>query len=113
VISSLENYGGRRYLPFAFTEQGVAMLSSVLRSERAVQLNIAIIRAFVYLRHIIQSNTDLAARIEKLESKSKESNKQLGEIYALISEKKEKWTEKDEARSKRPLGFDLTPPADS
>jgi hypothetical protein len=111
VTSSFKSYGGRRKLPFAFTEQGVAMLSSVLKSERAVQLNIAIIRAFVYLRHLIQSNTELANRIEKLELQSKGNNEQLGEIYALInelvSEKKGKWTEEDEARSKRPLGFDL------
>lgn len=113
VTSSFKSYGGRRKLPLAFTEQGVAMLSSVLKSERAVQLNIAIIRAFVYLRHMIQSNSELAARIEKLESKSEETQGQLGEIYALINsliEDKPEWTEEDEARSKRPIGFDLTVP---
>jgi hypothetical protein len=59
--------GGRRYLPYVFTELGVAMLSSVLNSERAVQMNMAIMRAFVRLREIIAHNKDLAARIEKLE----------------------------------------------
>jgi len=59
--------GGRQTPPFAFTELGVAMLASVLNSERAVQMNILIMRAFVRLREIIASNKDIAARIEKLE----------------------------------------------
>ena len=59
--------GGRRTPPFVFTELGVAMLSSVLNSERAVQMNIIIMRAFVRLREIIASNKEIAARIEKLE----------------------------------------------
>ena len=61
--------GGRRYLPYAFTEQGVAMLSSVLRSSRAVQVNIAIMRTFVRLRGLLLSNTDLARKLEALEQK--------------------------------------------
>jgi len=62
------SWGGRRYRPLAFTEQGVAMLSSVLRSPRAVQVNIAIMRAFVKLREIIASHRDLARRLEEMES---------------------------------------------
>jgi hypothetical protein len=61
--------GGRRYLPHAFTEQGVAMLSSVLRSPRAVQVNIAIMRAFVRLREMLMSNADLARKLLALENK--------------------------------------------
>ena len=61
--------GGRRYLPFAFTEQGVAMLSSVLRSPRAIQVNIAIMRAFVRLRELLLSNVDLARKLAALEGK--------------------------------------------
>lgn len=68
VTSSLE-HGGRRYLPYVFTEQGVAMLSSVLNSERAVQVNILIIRAFVKLREMIASNKELAKRLDELEKK--------------------------------------------
>jgi hypothetical protein len=60
--------GGRRSRPLAFTEQGVAMLSSVLRSPRAVQVNIAIMRAFVKLREILGSNRDLARRLDEMES---------------------------------------------
>jgi DNA-binding PadR family transcriptional regulator len=61
--------GGRRYRPYAFTEQGVAMLSSVLHSERAIQVNIAIMRAFVQLREMIASNKGLARRLNELEKK--------------------------------------------
>lgn len=61
--------GGRRYRPYAFTEQGVAMLSSVLHSERAIQVNIAIMRAFVQLREMISSNKGLARRLNELEKK--------------------------------------------
>lgn len=59
--------GGRRYAPYAFTELGVAMLSSVLHSERAVQMNMTIMRAFVRMRELMAANKDIAARVEKLE----------------------------------------------
>jgi hypothetical protein len=62
-------WGGRRYTPCAFTEQGVAMLSSVLRSERAVLVNIEIMRAFVRLRRILASNVELARKLNELEAK--------------------------------------------
>ena len=63
------SWGGTRKRPRAFTEQGVAMLSSVLRSKRAVQVNIQIMRAFVRLREMVTSNKDLARRLEELEKK--------------------------------------------
>ncbi len=63
------SWGGRRYLPYAFTEQRVAMLSSVLRSPRAVQVNIEIMRAFVRLRKMLQANADLARKLAALEKK--------------------------------------------
>jgi len=62
-------WGGRRTPPFVFTEQGVAMLSSVLNSERAVQVNIEIMRAFVRLRQLLASNAQLARKLELLEKK--------------------------------------------
>ena len=66
VISS---WGGRRHRPYAFTEQGIAMLSSVLRSERAVRVNIAIMRAFVRLRQVLATHEDLARKLASLERK--------------------------------------------
>jgi hypothetical protein len=67
--TSKSRRGGRRYLPYAFTEQGVAMLSTVLRSKRAVQVNIAIMRTFVRLREMLLSNADLARKLDALEKK--------------------------------------------
>ncbi len=81
VISS---WGGlRRALPYAFTVQGVAMLSSVLRSARAVEVNIAIMRTFVQLRQLMDTNRDLARKIEAMEKKYDE---QFAEVFAAIKE---------------------------
>ena len=66
---SKKGRGGRRHLPYAFTEQGVAMLSSVLRSERAVMVNVAIMRTFVKLRSMLASNRKLARHLDTLEKK--------------------------------------------
>jgi hypothetical protein len=74
-IGTSSRWGGRRYNPLAFTEQGVAMLSSVLRSPRAVQVNIAIMRAFVKLRELLASNRDLARRLDEMEGKYDEQFK--------------------------------------
>ena len=63
------SWGGRRYLPYAFTEQGVAMLSSVLRSKRAVRVNIEIMRTFVRLRRMLASHADLARKLAALEKR--------------------------------------------
>jgi hypothetical protein len=73
-VTSKTARGGRRYRPYAFTEQGVAMLSSVLRSTRAVEVNIAIMRTFVQLRRLMDSNRDLARKIEALEKKYDEQH---------------------------------------
>src|SRR5262249_13545932 len=81
VTSSL--HGGRRRPPYAFTEQGVAMLSSVLRSARAVEVNIAIMRTFVQLRWFMDTNRDLARKIEELEKKYDE---QFADVFAVIKE---------------------------
>jgi hypothetical protein len=63
------SWGGRRYSPYAFTEQGVAMLSSVLNSKRAIQVNIGIMRTFVELRKLLSTHKDLARKLEELEKK--------------------------------------------
>jgi hypothetical protein len=75
--------GGRQYSPYVFTEQGVAMLSSVLHSERAIQLNIAIMRAFVSLREMMSSNKVLARRLKVLEKKY---DAKFREIFLAIHE---------------------------
>jgi hypothetical protein len=84
--------GGRRTLPYAFTEHGVAMLSSVLNSERAVQMNILIVRAFVKLREMITTHKDLALKIEEIERQQQNHGKQITTIlhYLMQAPKKPK-----------------------
>ena len=72
------SYGGMRYLPFAFTEQGVAMLSGVLKSEKAININIAIMRTFVILRNSLLN-------LEEITSKVKEIENQFPEIYKILN----------------------------
>ena len=94
-------HGGRRTLPYAFTEQGIAMLSSVLRSPRAVEVNIAIMRTFVQLRRLMDSNRNLARRIEALE---KRYDEQFASVFDAI---KQLIAEDDgrKAKPKRGIGF--------
>ena len=79
--TGISSWGGRRGLPHAFTEQGVAMLSSVLKSERAVKVNIAIMRAFVRLREMLETNRELAKKFSELEERV---DKHDDEIAAII-----------------------------
>lgn len=92
-----EGKGGRRYMPYAFTEQGVAMLSSVLRSSRAVQVNIEIMRAFMKMRRIMSGHKDLARKLNSLEKKY---DVQFKAVFDAIR----KLMKKDEKPGKR-IGF--------
>ena len=83
TVMSSRKHRGRAYRPYAFTEQGVAMLSSVLRSSRAVEVNIAIMRTFVQLRRIMDTNRDLARKIESLEKKYDEK---FAAVFAAIKQ---------------------------
>ena len=86
VISNKPGRGGARHAPYVFTEQGVAMLSSVLKSPRAVQMNIAIVRAFVRLRQVLASHDDLAIRLRDLESRAGDHDEQIRAIFEAIRE---------------------------
>lgn len=79
------SHGGRRTMPFVFTEQGVAMLSSVLKSKKAVQVNIAIMRAFVKLRVIIADNAEIASKLRELEKAVKVNRNDIKLIFATIN----------------------------
>lgn len=92
------SWGGRRYPPFVFTEQGVAMLSSVLNSEVAVQLNIHIIRTFVRLRELILTHKDLQKQIEEM-------GKKYDRKFQVIFEAIEQLLEPKPNPNKRPIGF--------
>ena len=81
VISS---WGGRRHYPYAFTEQGVAMLSGVLSSKRAVQANIQIMRTFTKLKEIITSNKELAHKLNQLESRINKHDSEIQSIFEAI-----------------------------
>ncbi len=97
VTSKPQGRGGRRGLPLAFTEQGVAMLSSVLNSERAVEVNILIMRAFVKLRQLLATHADLARKLDALEQKY---DTQFKVIFDAIRE-----LMKPSEGKKRPMGF--------
>ena|ERR1700722_1564929 len=96
--TSKDGRGGRRYLPLAFTEQGIAMLSSVLNSERAIQVNIAIMRVFVELRKAFAIHENLARKI--LDMEQKYDNK-----FDLIFVILENWDENSPDEDKPPMGF--------
>ena len=81
---AISSYGGRRHFPYAFTEQGVAMLSGILNSKRAILVNIEIMRAFVRLRKVISQNKDLAKKIEELEGKYEKHDKDIQSIFNAI-----------------------------
>ncbi len=81
---SSSDYGGRRYLPYAFTEEGVAMLSGVLRSPRAVQVNVAIMRAFVRLREALSLHKDLARQLAELERKIESHDVAIHSLFEAI-----------------------------
>lgn len=83
IATSKQGRGGRRYAPYAFTEHGVAMLSSVLHSRRAIEVNIAIMRTFVKLRQILATNAALRRKIEAMERKYDE---QFKHVFAVLSE---------------------------
>lgn len=95
------SWGGRRTLPYAFTEQGVAMLSSVLNSERAVQVNIAIMRAFVKLREILTTHRELAEKIAELENKYRQHDDKIQAVFDAIRE----LIEPPQVSPKRRIGF--------
>ncbi|MCF8232292.1 MAG: ORF6N domain-containing protein [Bacteroidales bacterium] len=84
IVSSKKS--GVRYAPFAFTEQGVSMLSSVLRSKKAIDINIQIMRVFVKMRSLIASNEEILEKIEKLEATEEEQNAHIRRIYEIIKE---------------------------
>ena len=92
-VSSSEEYGGRRYLPYVYTEQGIAMLSAVLHSETAIEVSIQVIDAFVQMRRFLSNNSILFERIQKVELQQleyhKETNEKFDRIFNYISNHEE------------------------
>jgi ORF6N domain len=95
-------WGGRRYAPYVFTEQGVAMLSSVLQSERAVLVNVEIMRSFVRLREVLATHADLARKLEELEAKYDGQ-------FKIVFEAIRRLIDPPKRRNRRRLGFPSHP----
>lgn len=88
IVTSRENdstHGGRRYMPYVFTEQGIAMLSAVLKSDIAVDVSIKIMDAFVKMRNFLLSNREMFARLDRVELKQLETDKKLEEVFNYIA----------------------------
>lgn len=85
ATSSSNKHGGRRYLPYVFTEQGIAMLSAVLKSDIAVEVSVKIMNSFVEMRQFLLSNQELFARLDRVELKQLETDKKLEEVFNYIA----------------------------
>ena len=86
IVTSNNGRGGRRYRPFVFTQEGVAMLSSILRSDRAVQVNIAIMRAFMKMREIASTYSDLARKLAELEGRCDTHDSNIKLVFDTLKE---------------------------
>ena len=96
---------GLRYLPFAFTEQGVAMLSSVLNSEKAISVNIQIIRIFTRIRQMLSDNTELRLGIEELRKKTDNNTKNIEVVFQYLDELLDK---KENEKSRIQIGYKVS-----
>ena len=94
------SWGGTRYIPMAFTEQGVAMLSSVLNSKRAIDVNIAIMRTFVKMREMLATNKEFSEKLKIIEDQLAEHDKQFQIVFEAI-----KQLLKDDEKPKQRIGF--------
>ena len=109
LVTSSNKHRGKKYLPFAFTEQGVAMLSSILRSDKAAIVNIAIMRTFVEIRKAIGLQSEVSQQIRELknnlEERLGEHDIQLMEIYAAMEQFLEESAQKKEFDNRKKLGY--------
>ena len=105
IVTSKERRGGRRYLPYAFTEHGVAMLATVLHSERAVQMSIQIIKAFVRLRQFLASHKDIDKKLQLLSERIDKHDEEIQSIVETIRRMLE-----PQLVTKREIGFKVKEP---
>lgn len=101
-FSTSNQRGGVRYLPFAFTEQGVAMLSGILNSDKAIDVNISIMRAFVFIRQYALNHKDLTEKLKELEATF---NMQLKDVYEAINYLLQKEEQEIEQKERKRIGF--------
>jgi hypothetical protein len=107
-IETSKGRGGTRYLPYAFSEQGVAMLSGILNSEKAIEVNIAIMRAFVFMRQYALSHKDLTEKLLELENRY---DKQFKDVYDAINFLLQKDNQETEQKQRKRIGFKNDEPA--
>jgi uncharacterized membrane protein YukC len=105
VTSSLESWGGNRYLPNAFTEQGVAMLSGIINSDKAIQMNIAIMRAFVELRRVLLLKSDFKLQLDLIKDRLSGYDAQLNQIYDAIENIMDEKAAKNKWDNRTRIGF--------
>ena len=103
--SSLESWGGTRYLPYAFTEQGVAMLSGIINSKKAIQMNIAIMRAFVELRRVLLIKSDFKLQLDLIKDRLSGYDAQLNQIYDVIENIMDETAAKNKWDNRTRIGF--------
>jgi len=103
--SSLEFWGGTRYLPYAFTEQGVAMLSGIINSKKAIQMNIAIMRAFVELRRVLLIKSDFKLQLDQIKDRLSGYDAQLNQIYDAIENIMDESATKNKWDKRTRIGF--------
>ena len=112
IVTSSRKHRGKTYLPYAFTEHGVTMLASILKSQRAIKMNIAIVRAFISLKKMMIQHKDLAERLEELRQELHERigehDTQLAAIYEAIENLLEEKTEKKNWEERERIGFKKT-----
>ena len=101
-IATLKRGQNIKYLPYAFTEQGLAMLSGILNSDKAIEVNIAIMRAFVFIRQYALSHIDLSDKLKALEAKY---DKQFGDVYEAMNYLLQKDHRETEQKQRKRIGF--------
>lgn len=98
-------WGGTRYLPLVFTEQGVAMLSSVLNSDRAIAVNIKIVRVFTKMRELVSTHKEILLKLEKIEQKDIEQDEKIMLIFEYLKQLEKAKQDELEYRNRTPIGF--------
>lgn len=104
-VETSKTRGGTRYLPYAFTEQGIAMLSGILNSDKAISLNISIMRAFVVIRKILLQQNDLKEQLKEIKDRLGEYDAQLNQIYNAMENLSDKKAIQRKWEDRQRIGF--------
>jgi phage regulator Rha-like protein len=108
IVTSKSDEKGLRYAPFCFTEQGVAMLSSVLNSDTAIMVNIQIIRVFTRMRQMLETHKDILSKLEELERKGIERDDKIRMIFEYLNQFEELKRQQLEQANRKPIGYNIS-----